>query len=95
MNTLIIALVLMILVVFFVLQNAEIISVQLWFWQIEASLALLLTSTLLLGAIIALLVFLPALFKKNSEIKALKKQIKFNEPLKQSVSKDASSDSLL
>ena len=76
MNALIIALLLMILLVFFVLQNAEIITVQLWFWQIEASLALILTSTMLLGAIIALLVFLPALYRKNQEIKSLKKQLK-------------------
>jgi uncharacterized integral membrane protein len=95
MNTLILALILMILLVFFVLQNAEIITVQLWFWQIEASLALILTSTLLLGAIIALLVFLPALYKKNSDINTIRKQMKQKESEPKAVSEKPTTDSHL
>ena len=64
-----ISLVILILVVVFVLQNAMQIKVSLWFWDIESSLALILFATLILGIVVGFLFSFSNKKKVNKEVK--------------------------
>ena len=52
---LILAFSLLLLVVIFVLQNAEEVHISLWLWEVKSSMALVLFSTLALGVLVGLL----------------------------------------
>jgi len=53
---LIVVIVLAILIVIFVLQNAEIVSIRLWFWEANTSRALLIILCIAVGIIIGIIV---------------------------------------
>lgn len=76
---LIIILLLLILIVIFAVQNAAIVSLHLFFWEIESSLVLVLVVTLSLGAVLSILFSLAGKRKRLNLIKEQKEKIKWLE----------------
>lgn len=76
---LIFALIIAILLVIFALQNTMTIPVTLWAWKVESSIALFLLISFALGALVAVLISLPAVMKRRKKIHALQKQLKSQE----------------
>lgn len=70
---LIAALVIAILTVVFALQNPIPVLVTFMFWKFEGSLALVLMLTFALGALVSLMVSIPAMLKRRSAISNQKK----------------------
>ena len=75
-RTLIFALIAAIILVIFTVQNAAIVDLKLWFWEVKSSQALIILITLALGSIIGVLVSIPSRTKKKKEIEQLKKELK-------------------
>src|SRR5688572_17387835 len=76
MRQLITAVIIGILVVIFALQNDSLVTVQLIFWEVEqASMALVLAITLVLGLISGMLFMAPGIYRRNQIIDAQKKRI--------------------
>lgn len=75
-RTLIFALIAAIILVIFTIQNAAIVDLKLWFWEVRSSQALIILITLALGSLIGVLVSIPSRSKKKKEIEHLKKEIK-------------------
>ena len=71
----IIALVIAAIAVIFALQNMAAVTVSLFFWQIDGSLALVLLVTLAAGVLISLLASLPGLIKGKWTISSLRKKL--------------------
>jgi uncharacterized integral membrane protein len=74
-RSLIFALLLVLIIVVFALQNSDPISVKLFFWDIESSKALIITSILFIGALLGVLFSLPSIIKKRDKIEELEKQL--------------------
>lgn len=62
---LIVALVISILAVFFALQNATPVTVNLLVWQFQGSLAVILLISLMVGVLLSLLISMPATIKRR------------------------------
>ena len=75
-RSLIFALILAIIVVIFALQNSDAVTVKLWFWEVQSSVALVMLIILLIGAILGVMFSLPSIFKKNKKIEDLEEQIR-------------------
>lgn len=73
---LIFSLILSVLLIVFALQNTAPVSLNLWFWEIKTSLALMVIALLALGVIIAYLVMLPGLLKRNGRIAKLEAELR-------------------
>jgi putative membrane protein len=71
-RTLIIALLLILIVVVFALQNSNPVQIKLLFWQVESSIAFVMTSVLFIGALLGVLFSLPAIYKRKEQIEELK-----------------------
>lgn len=71
-RTLIIALLLIMVVVVFALQNSDPVQLKLLFWDVESSIALIMTSVLFIGALLGVLFSLPSIFRKRDQIAELK-----------------------
>ncbi len=84
--------ILAVLLVVFTLQNTDTVQIDLWFWSIHTSLALLVIVLLVAGALMAYLLFLPTLFNKNKMIRDMKASAK--ESQKVSGSPQAESDKI-
>lgn len=80
----IILLIITVLVVIFAIQNVEPVQIKLWFFDLDASLSLIIILTFALGALIALLLALYETDKRKRRISELEKQVK------NSAKKDAS-----
>lgn len=63
------SLILSVLVVIFALQNTDPVTLRLWFWSFETSLALLVIVMLVLGALLGYALLLPAIYRKNKLIR--------------------------
>ncbi len=74
-RSLIFALLLVLIVVIFALQNSDPIPVNLFFWTIESSAALIMTTVLFIGAILGVLFSLPSISKKRDRIEELENQL--------------------
>ncbi len=74
-RSLILALLLVLIIVVFALQNSASIELKLFFWNIQSSAALIITSVLFIGAILGVLFSLPSIIKKKEKIEELQKQI--------------------
>lgn len=61
-------------VVSFALQNTTMVTVALFSWRVESSLALIIILAMVIGALIGLLWLLPGSIKKTFQISNLKKQ---------------------
>jgi putative membrane protein len=70
------SLILSVLLVIFALQNTEAVSLNLWFWSIHTSLALLVIVLLVLGAVIGYLLLLPAVFRKDKLLREKSNELK-------------------
>ena len=76
MRQLILAIAVAIAAVIFALQNSEMVTIRLFFWDVaEASQALVLLVTLVIGLITGLLFMAPGLYRKNRIIQDQKKRI--------------------
>lgn len=76
MRQLIIGVFIALMAVVFALQNADPVTVKLYFWELRnTSLALILIMTLLIGAIAGILFLAPGIYKRNQTISGLKKKI--------------------
>lgn len=72
---LILGLILGSLSVIFALQNTDVITVTLFAWQVEGSLALILLLALLTGIIICGLMSIPEVIRNQMRFNALKKEL--------------------
>ena len=72
----IIAVLIALLAVIFALQNAQTVMVKLYFWDLSASMALMMLITLLIGMASGMLVLFPNIYRKNSSIKSHSRKIK-------------------
>jgi putative membrane protein len=75
MKLTIIAILIALLAVIFALQNAQTVMVKLYFWDISASMALMMLITLLIGMASGMLILVPNIYRKNSMIKSNRKKI--------------------
>jgi uncharacterized integral membrane protein len=69
------ALVIAFLAILFALQNTNLVTIQLFVWEYQQSLALILLGTLAIGVIIGLLVSIPAVIRRNVQIARSQKQV--------------------
>lgn len=74
-RSLIFALLLILVVVVFALQNSDPVLIKLLFWQVECSVAFVMTSVLFIGALLGVLFSLPSIFKKREQIAELKEKL--------------------
>lgn len=63
---LIFALIGMMVAVTFAVQNAAPVAIKVFFWQLEASLAIVVTVCFALGAIVAGIAVIPEIYKRRS-----------------------------
>lgn len=68
------ALVIAFLAILFALQNTNLVTIQLFIWEYEQSLALVLLGTFAIGVIVGLLVSVPAVIRRNVRVSRLQKQ---------------------
>jgi putative membrane protein len=73
------ALILILLVTIFAVQNNELIKINLLFWEIDGSLALVLVITFILGILIGLLVSTPTTLRKRSQLAEARKRLRTAE----------------
>ncbi|MEM9768155.1 MAG: lipopolysaccharide assembly protein LapA domain-containing protein [Cyanobacteria bacterium P01_D01_bin.71] len=74
------------LAILFALQNTNLVTIQLFVWQYQQSLALILLGTLAIGVIVGLLVSVPAVMRRNVRVSRLQKQ---SESLSQQLEEQA------
>jgi putative membrane protein len=72
---LVLALIIAVIAVIFALQNAMIVTISFFVWKITGSLSLVLLVTLAIGALIGLLVLLPAVIKNSFQVSGHRKRI--------------------
>ena len=68
------ALVIAFLAILFALQNTNLVTIQLFIWEYQQSLALVLLATLAIGVIVGLLVSVPSVIRRNVRVSRLQKQ---------------------
>ncbi len=64
------------LVVIFSMQNLELVTVDLWFWESESPVAAVVIFSFGLGGLASALFSVPSLVSKNKAIRKLQKQLK-------------------
>jgi len=76
MRQLIIAIIIAVLAVVFALQNSDPVVVRLFYWELgNASMALVLLFTFIIGIITGLLMMVTGIYKRNHIISSQKKRI--------------------
>ncbi len=80
------ALMIAFLAILFALQNTNLVTIQLFIWEYQQSLALILLGTLAIGVIVGLLVSVPAMIRRNIRISRLQTQ---TDSLRQQVNDQA------
>jgi uncharacterized integral membrane protein len=66
-------------VVFFALKNAQCVSIDFWFWNVDSNLSLVIVLSVTFGAVASFLLSLPHRAKKKKEIKERDDRIQFLE----------------
>lgn len=74
-KSLIVLIILAILLVVFAVQNAEETLMQLWFWEVRTSQALIVFIAFAIGSLMGVAFSYPSINKKNRKIKELSKTI--------------------
>ena len=74
MKQMIFAIVIALLVAVFAIQNAITVTVNLYFWHVDLSLALLIIILLVIGILIGILMMSKKVYSKHIELKSLQKQ---------------------
>lgn len=69
------SLILSVLLVVFALQNTAPVALNLWFWTVHTSLALLVIVLLALGALLGYLLMLPSVYRKDRMLKGKSQEI--------------------
>jgi putative membrane protein len=72
----ILALLIAVAMVLFVLQNSTIVTVSFLSFHYSGSLALILVVMFTLGLLVGILISLPALLRKNSDLRAQKRRVR-------------------
>ena len=76
MRQLIIALIIALVAIIFALQNAGPVDVKFFFWELtDASLALVLIITLIIGVVTGMMLQYPAIRRKNKQASDLRKRM--------------------
>jgi uncharacterized integral membrane protein len=76
MRQLIIGIAVAVIAIIFALQNNNLVSVRLIFWEIPTTnLSLVLVFTLVLGLVIGMLFLAPGIYRRNQVIAAQKKRL--------------------
>ncbi len=70
------SLVLSVLLVIFALQNTDPVTLKMWFWSFQISLALLVVILFVLGALLGYLLMVPVIWNKNKAIRDKSQQLK-------------------
>ena len=71
----IIAVIIALLAVIFALENAQPVTVKLFFWDLNGSMALMMLITLLIGMASGMMILFPNIYRKNSSINTHRKKI--------------------
>jgi uncharacterized integral membrane protein len=61
--------------VIFSVQNADVVTIDLFFWTMRASLAIVTASCLAVGAVIGILVVLPRVYRMRASERRLRAQL--------------------
>jgi uncharacterized integral membrane protein len=72
-------LILLTIVVIFAVQNANVVYVTLWLWQLRMSLALLISLAVTSGAVLSYLFSIPGRNKKKKKIENMENKISLLE----------------
>lgn len=70
------SLILSVLLVIFALQNTHIVEMNLFFWSVNSSLALLVVVLFVMGALLGYMLMVPVILNKNRIIKEKENQLK-------------------
>ena len=73
---LLIMLIIAVLLSVFSLQNAVLVNVNLWFWDVESSLAMITLISITLGIFIGLILAIPMIRKRGKKIKQLQSELR-------------------
>ena len=71
----IVVLLLLVLAVVFAVQNATMVTLTAFFWQLDASLAVIIVLCFAVGAIVATLALLPSLYRHRTEHRRLQSRL--------------------
>ena len=74
-RSLLILLIISLLVAIFALQNSMIVQMKFWFWKSETHLGMVLIIFFIAGALIGIAASLPAIIRKNNQIRDLNKKL--------------------
>jgi uncharacterized integral membrane protein len=66
-----------VVIVFFALQNAHPVNIDFWFWNVDSSLSLVLILSIAFGALVSFLLSLPYRLQKNKIIREKTEKIEF------------------
>ncbi len=78
-KSLIAALTLVLLIVIFALQNADIVTITIYFWEFTSYISLIMILMLFLGVVMGVLFSWPSIRKRNSRINELTKKQNEND----------------
>lgn len=73
--TIILAGVLLLLTVIFTIQNSAKAQIELFFWDADISLSLILFTTLLIGILIGIFALIPTIFRLRKKVNKLKRSL--------------------
>ena len=79
MPSLIVALILLLIVAAFALQNTDVVTVQFLLWDYQASLVLIILGAVLLGVVLALLASIGPRLRRGRELRRLESLTKSQE----------------
>lgn len=70
-----ITLIIVVLSVVFAVQNADVVTLSVFFWRMEASLAVIIALCFVIGALIAALALTPQLYRRRADERRLRRQL--------------------
>lgn len=78
----IILLTLMLVAVIFAVQNADVVAIDVLFWKVNASLAIVIALCVTAGVIVGLLISLPRIYRMRTDHRRLRAQLaELNDPV--------------
>jgi uncharacterized membrane protein YciS (DUF1049 family) len=85
----VLALLIAIAIIFFALQNSAIVTVSFLSFHYDGSLALILVVVFTIGLFVGILISIPSLLRKSSDLREQKRRVK---QLEESITRSAASD---
>ncbi|WP_298318389.1 lipopolysaccharide assembly LapA domain-containing protein [uncultured Aquimarina sp.] len=94
--TLVVAAILLIGITIFTLQNSQVVAIQLFFWEAEASLSMILFTTFSTAILVTVVTIIPTIYHlkklRDQSQKKVKSLIKENETLSEPEAKNILSE---